>query len=130
MGYSTDGGFAAKLQEQFYQEEASASGSSSSSAVFDDRNIQAVMDLAVYNFRKVIPLPNKPNRTGQARFRRAPVPASASTSAVAVGVIPRSEKKIVQDQPGPSSYSAPMIVPPTTKQRYCTVSGGSEFKVY
>ncbi|CAL1370342.1 unnamed protein product [Linum trigynum] len=115
-------------QLQFYQEEASASGSSSSSAVVDDRNIQAVTDLAVYNFRKVIHLLDKTNRTGQARFRRAPVPAS--TFAAAVGVTPRLEKKIVQDQPGPSSYSAPVIVPPPTKQRYCSVSGGSAVKVY
>ncbi|CAI0389129.1 unnamed protein product [Linum tenue] len=148
MGYSADGGFTAKLQEsavrgiqsveevikllnqqQFYQEEASASGSSSSSAGADDRNIQAVTDLAVNNFRKVISLLGKPNRTGHARFRRAPVSASASTSAAVAGVAPRPEKKIVQDQPGPSSYSAPVIVPPM-EQGSGSVSGGSAFKVY
>ncbi|CAI0381968.1 unnamed protein product, partial [Linum tenue] len=35
--------------------------------------IQAVTDLAVNNFRKVISLLGKPNRIGHARFRRAPV---------------------------------------------------------
>ncbi|CAI0465002.1 unnamed protein product [Linum tenue] len=149
MGYSADGGFTAKLQESavreaasagiqsveevikllnqqhFYQEEASASGSSSSSGG-GDRNIKEVTDLAVNNFRKVISLLGKPNRTGHARFRRAPVAAS-STASVSVAP-PQEKKKIVQDQAGPSSYSAPVIGPPT-EQGSGSVSG-SAFKVY
>ncbi|CAI0449341.1 unnamed protein product, partial [Linum tenue] len=42
-------------------------------AVCSPVHIQAVTDLAVNNFRKVISLLGKPNRIGHARFRRAPV---------------------------------------------------------
>ncbi|CAI0449340.1 unnamed protein product, partial [Linum tenue] len=82
-------------------------------------HIQAVTDLAVNNFRKVISLLGKPNRIGHARFRRAPVSASASTSAAVVAVGPPKGKKIVQ-----------VIVPPTTEQGSGSVFGGSTFKVY
>ncbi|CAN0873081.1 Probable WRKY transcription factor 7 [Linum grandiflorum] len=137
MGYSGEGGFAGKFQESalkeaatagirsveevinllnqqqhhFYKEEASASassGSSSSSAVDANPDIKVVTDLAVNNFKKVISLLGRPNRTGHARFRRAPVDAAGTPS-------PSPQPKAAEQ--GSASVSG-------------TGSGSSAFKVY
>ncbi|CAN1163937.1 Probable WRKY transcription factor 7 [Linum perenne] len=143
MGYSDDGRFATKFQESavreaanagirsveevinllnqhhFCQEEASASASSGSSsssgaAVDGNPNIKVVTDLAVNNFRKVISLLDRPNRTGHARFRKAPVVSSDAPQTL---------------PPYTASVTNPLQT--TAEQGSASVSGtGSAFKVY
>ncbi|CAN1274165.1 Probable WRKY transcription factor 7 [Linum perenne] len=118
-------------QHQFHQDDASASSSSPApvNGGVDDRDIKVVTDLAVHNFRKVISLLGRTNRTGHARFRRAPLSSSSTASPPIIAAVPISvqkeeETKAAQDQPA--------ITPqPTADRGSGSVSGsGSAFKVY
>ncbi|KDP41693.1 hypothetical protein JCGZ_16100 [Jatropha curcas] len=131
MGYSADS-FAAKMQESAVREAATAGIqnveevikllkqnqpqqqqyypelSSNNPSGSDD--IMAVTDAAVNSFKKVISLLGRTNRTGHARFRRAPVSTASA---------PQLPQQQVQD-PGPS-------VRPINSQQTEQVSA---FKVY